>query len=57
MNWEKRLLEEAEKVVRHGQGKLTMNVGPYKGDKTSVLIECGRGWRYVVDRYNEEDEE
>lgn len=48
MKWEQCLLSEALKIVSHGQGKLTLDVGPYAKDQIVILIVAGKAYRFIV---------
>ena len=54
IGWEDRLMKEARRIVSAGQGKLELNVGPYKADQTSILVVAGVGHRFFVDRIDED---
>ena len=40
MTWDECLLTKAKEIVKHGQGKLNLNVGPSGVDETNILIEA-----------------
>lgn len=50
MTWLQCLETEAKIIVRHGQGKLTLDVGPHKEDQTSILIVAGKAHRFILPR-------
>ena len=55
--WQEVLINNAKEIVRHGQGKMTFNVGPLGKDETSILIEAGKTHRFIVARYDNNIEE
>lgn len=50
MTWTDRLVKEAEDIIKHGDGKLELFVNPLGGYKTLVKIECGKSYRFQVDK-------
>ena len=51
LKWTDYLIRRAKVIVNHGQGKLTINVGPFSSDKTSILIECGEAEKFIIERF------
>lgn len=50
------LLQEYRQIRKHGIGKMTINIGLMGQDKTNILIEAGKTFRFILDRYEEIDD-
>ena len=50
MTWKEQLIQSAEEIIKHGDGKLELFVNPLGGYKTIVKIEAGKAYRFQVDK-------
>jgi len=50
MTWKDRLIKEAESIVNHGEGKLNLSVSERSGNKTAIMIECGKSYKFEVEK-------
>ena len=50
LTWKERLIQEASSIVRHGRGKLELQVGPTGTDRTNILVVSGRTFQFLIDR-------
>lgn len=56
MTWLERLVKESKEIVKHGQGQLILNVGFSGKDKTNILITAGKTHRFVIERFEVEED-
>ena len=54
MTWQDKLLEEAQHIVTHGEGKLEFHANIRSGNKVDIRIEAGKTYRYLIDRILED---
>jgi len=54
MTWKDRLIDEAEKIVTHGEGKINFMAGERSGSKTSIVIEATKIHRYTTEKIEDD---
>ncbi len=50
----KKLWKVLESIIDHGQGQVSINVGAYGKDKTTVFINAGKSYRFYLERFIED---
>ena len=50
MDWEKKLLEEAKKIIEHGFGKVNLSATETGGNRTKIIIDAGKSWVFYKEK-------
>jgi len=48
-DWERKLLESAREIVRHGHGQLSLSSTVIAGSRRKVIVEAGREYVFFVE--------
>lgn len=55
MTHKDRLLTELDRIIKHTNGNISIQVRPQGEHKLKVIISAGKNWVFIIDRYEEED--